>query len=222
MLTYPRSGSTSASAHDVAGRQVSAWRDRRGARSSRRPRGAANLNALLVKGSIGTNPRQSAKPDGARSARGRPRRLDQIARLTEPAPGLIEPPGARPRRHMGTRVEELDLPEVDILGVDRAEALTALRQAARQHWLARTPLGYAVTRYDDVVAILRDRSSRSGQSTSSAFSTTSWAATCHSSPGRRTSSTPTCGPWSSGVGAPGRRSAQRAHPGRGAGRPAVH
>jgi cytochrome P450 len=58
---------------------------------------------------------------------------------------------------MATRVEELDLPEVEILGVDRAEALTALRHAGRHHWLARTPLGYAVTRYDDVVAILRDR-----------------------------------------------------------------
>lgn len=32
-----------------------------------------------------------------------------------------------------------------------------LREAASEHWLARTPLGYAVTGYEDVVAVLRDR-----------------------------------------------------------------
>lgn len=58
---------------------------------------------------------------------------------------------------IGTRVDQLELPQIDILGVDRAEALVALQQASRQHWLARTPLGYAMTRYEDVVALLRDR-----------------------------------------------------------------
>jgi cytochrome P450 len=56
-----------------------------------------------------------------------------------------------------TIVHDLDVPEIDILGLDREAALAALDNARQQHWLARTPLGYAVTRYDDVTAILRDR-----------------------------------------------------------------
>jgi cytochrome P450 len=54
-------------------------------------------------------------------------------------------------------VAELDLPYVDLVGVERADALAAVDAARRQHWLARTPLGYLVTGYDDAVAILRDR-----------------------------------------------------------------
>lgn len=51
----------------------------------------------------------------------------------------------------------LDLPLVDTAGLERSEALTALVEARRHHWLARTPLGFAVTGYDDAVALLRDR-----------------------------------------------------------------
>jgi cytochrome P450 len=58
---------------------------------------------------------------------------------------------------MATSVHDLDLPEVAIEGLERGDALVALQAARDEHWLARTPLGYAVTRYEDVVAILRDR-----------------------------------------------------------------
>jgi cytochrome P450 len=51
----------------------------------------------------------------------------------------------------------LDLPSLDIAGLDRVAALAATAEARRRHWLARTPLGFAVTAYDDAVAILRDR-----------------------------------------------------------------
>ena len=56
-----------------------------------------------------------------------------------------------------TTVHELDLPEIDIFGLDRDTALVAFERAREQHWLARTALGYAVTRHEDVTAILRDR-----------------------------------------------------------------
>lgn len=58
---------------------------------------------------------------------------------------------------MATAVSELELPEVDTFGLERDAALAAFESARSQHWLARMPLGYSVTRYDDVVAILRDR-----------------------------------------------------------------
>src|SRR5688500_1099683 len=58
---------------------------------------------------------------------------------------------------MTTSVHELDLPEVDLIGLDRADALAVFAAAQREHWLARTPLGYVVTRYDDVHSLLRER-----------------------------------------------------------------
>lgn len=58
---------------------------------------------------------------------------------------------------MATSALELDLPEISLFGEGRAEALAAFAEARAQHWLARTELGFAVMRYDDVVAILRDR-----------------------------------------------------------------
>jgi cytochrome P450 len=58
---------------------------------------------------------------------------------------------------MSTPVHELDLPELDLIGVERSEALAALDEARRRHWLARTPLGYIVSRYDDAHALLRER-----------------------------------------------------------------
>lgn len=58
---------------------------------------------------------------------------------------------------MATIVHDLDLPEVDTRGVPREEARAQLLAAAEQHWLARNPLGYTVSRHRDVVAILRDR-----------------------------------------------------------------
>jgi cytochrome P450 len=56
-----------------------------------------------------------------------------------------------------TVVHELDLPMVELLGLDRERAQDVIDAARRQHWLARTELGYVVTRHDDVTAILRDR-----------------------------------------------------------------
>jgi cytochrome P450 len=58
---------------------------------------------------------------------------------------------------MATRLEELDLPELDLFGVARMEAQAILAEARKTHWLAKNQLGYSVTRYEDVVAILRDR-----------------------------------------------------------------
>lgn len=58
---------------------------------------------------------------------------------------------------MATSVYELDLPEIDTFGLERGDARAALDAVRQQHWLARAPLGFMVTRYDDVVAILRDR-----------------------------------------------------------------
>ncbi|HLX87239.1 MAG TPA: cytochrome P450, partial [Acidimicrobiales bacterium] len=58
---------------------------------------------------------------------------------------------------MSRSVHELDLPVVDIGGIERFEALNALADARHQHWLARQPLGYVVTTHDDAKALLRDR-----------------------------------------------------------------
>jgi cytochrome P450 len=56
-----------------------------------------------------------------------------------------------------TSVHELDVPEIDVLTLDRKAVLEAFEQARSQHWLARTPLGYAVMNHSDVSAILRER-----------------------------------------------------------------
>ena len=53
--------------------------------------------------------------------------------------------------------DELDLPVLDTAGMDRLDAVTAVAEARRQHWLARTPLGYSLTGYHDAIAVLRDR-----------------------------------------------------------------
>jgi cytochrome P450 len=58
---------------------------------------------------------------------------------------------------MATTVHDMDLPEIDTFGLDREQARAAVVAARDKHWLARMPLGYSVTRYADVVAILRDR-----------------------------------------------------------------
>lgn len=54
-------------------------------------------------------------------------------------------------------VHDLDLPLLDITGLGRHEALAASMAARRQHWLARTPMGYSIATYDDAVAVLRER-----------------------------------------------------------------
>lgn len=55
-------------------------------------------------------------------------------------------------------VHELDLPELNLLEPGSLAAKqTAVDAARSKHWLARNPFGYVVLRYEDCVAILRDR-----------------------------------------------------------------
>jgi cytochrome P450 len=58
---------------------------------------------------------------------------------------------------MVTSVHELDLPVVDTTGMDREQALAVIAEAREQHWLAKSPLGYSLSRHDDCVSLLRDR-----------------------------------------------------------------
>ena len=58
---------------------------------------------------------------------------------------------------MTTPLQHLDLPQIDVLTLDRTAVLEAFDKARSQHWLAQTPLGFAVMRHEDVTAILRDR-----------------------------------------------------------------
>ena len=58
---------------------------------------------------------------------------------------------------MATSVHDLELPEVDVVDAERSDVVAAFEAAGRQHWLCRVPMGYAVTRHEDVTAILRER-----------------------------------------------------------------
>ncbi len=91
-----------------------------------------------------------------------------IATLPDPDEAGLGAPLTSPRvasmhdshttgRLMPQLVSELDLPHLDMMGLERREALDAVEAARSEHWLARTDLGYAVTRLQDVTAILRDQ-----------------------------------------------------------------
>jgi cytochrome P450 len=54
-------------------------------------------------------------------------------------------------------VSDLKLPFLDTVGLERREAQDAIEAARAVHWLARTDLGYSVTRQQDVTAVLRDQ-----------------------------------------------------------------
>lgn len=54
-------------------------------------------------------------------------------------------------------VFELELPVYEPEGLDRTERLALLARTREQHWLARSPLGFSVSRHADIVAILRER-----------------------------------------------------------------
>jgi cytochrome P450 len=54
-------------------------------------------------------------------------------------------------------VSELELPHLATIGLERHDAIEAIEAARAQHWLARTDMGYSVTRLQDVTAILRDK-----------------------------------------------------------------
>ena len=58
---------------------------------------------------------------------------------------------------MVTSVHELDLPVVDTTEMERDQALAVIAEAREHHWLARSPLGYSISRHDDCVSLLRDR-----------------------------------------------------------------
>ena len=58
---------------------------------------------------------------------------------------------------MAQLVTELQLPHLDTVGLERRDAIEAVKAARAQHWLARTDLGYQVTRQQDVTAVLRDK-----------------------------------------------------------------
>jgi cytochrome P450 len=58
---------------------------------------------------------------------------------------------------MVTSVHELDLPEIDLTGLERDAALAVTADARDRHWLAKTPLGYSLSRQEDCVSLLRDR-----------------------------------------------------------------
>ena len=61
-------------------------------------------------------------------------------------------------------VSELELPFLDVAGLERQEAIEAIEAARAVHWLARNELGYTVTRLADVTAVLRDQRFHSGLS----------------------------------------------------------
>ncbi len=65
---------------------------------------------------------------------------------------------------MAQLVSELELPSLDVVGLQRQEAIEAIEAARAVHWLARNELGYTVTRLADVTAVLRDQRFHSGLS----------------------------------------------------------
>ena len=58
---------------------------------------------------------------------------------------------------MAQLVTELQLPYLNTVGLERQDAIEAIKAARTEHWLARTEMGYQVTHLQDVTAILRDK-----------------------------------------------------------------
>jgi cytochrome P450 len=54
-------------------------------------------------------------------------------------------------------VNELELPLLHTIGLERLDAIAAIEVAQAQNWLAKMEMGYCVTRLEDVTAILRDK-----------------------------------------------------------------
>jgi cytochrome P450 len=54
-------------------------------------------------------------------------------------------------------VTELDLPYLATIGLERQDAVDAIKAARAEHWLARTDMGYSVMGLADVTAVLRDK-----------------------------------------------------------------
>jgi cytochrome P450 len=60
---------------------------------------------------------------------------------------------------MATRVDELDLPEIGMVSEmgSRPTMVAEMDRVRGQHWLAKNPLGYAITTHEETSAFLRDR-----------------------------------------------------------------
>jgi cytochrome P450 len=58
---------------------------------------------------------------------------------------------------MAQPVTELQLPYLNTVGLERQDAIEAIKAARAEHWLARTEMGYQVTNLQDVTSILRDK-----------------------------------------------------------------
>ena len=58
---------------------------------------------------------------------------------------------------MAQLASEMQLPYLATIGLERQDAIEAIRTAHAEHWLARTDMGYSVTRLQDVTTILRDK-----------------------------------------------------------------
>ena len=57
-----------------------------------------------------------------------------------------------------TSAFDLDIPAIELDdATDRAASTAKLRAAAEQSWIARNMFGFSILRYDDVVAMLRDK-----------------------------------------------------------------
>ena len=54
-------------------------------------------------------------------------------------------------------VHEMKLPLLQTIGMARLDAIAAINEARSQSWLAKTEMGYCVTRLEDVTSVLRDR-----------------------------------------------------------------
>jgi len=61
------------------------------------------------------------------------------------------------RPAVATRVQDLELPTFAPFGLERAEVVDQLEPLRRDHWLVRNEVGYVLTRYEDCVAVLRDK-----------------------------------------------------------------
>ena len=65
---------------------------------------------------------------------------------------------------MAQLASELEIPYLDVVGLQRQEAIEAIEAARAVHWLARNELGYTVHAAADVTAVLRDQRFHSGLS----------------------------------------------------------
>ena len=99
-----------------------------------------------------------------------------------------------------TSAYDLDLPDLDTAGLDRRSGPGRHPpKPAADHWLARTPLGFALTDYRDAVAVLRDRRFHSALSLLPQMAGSSPTATWRAAAGRscpwKARSTPGSAAW---------------------------